>query len=57
MRIEEIEEWRKRVEDHLGVEIKEKREFPPKIFPGKKKQCSNFWPATLTTLCLSPMLL
>ena len=28
---------KKKVEDHLGVKIKEKREFPLKIFPGKKR--------------------
>ena len=29
MQIEEIKEWKKKVEDHLGMEIKEKKEFPP----------------------------
>lgn len=54
MRIEEIEEWRKKVEDHLGVEIKEKREFPPEDVPQEEEAVQQFLARHIDYTLLKP---
>ena len=55
MRIEEIEEWKKKVEDHLGVKIKEKREFPPEDIPREEEALSQFLARHIDHTLLKPL--
>ena len=54
MRTEEIREWRKRVEDHLGMEIKEKKEFPPESIPQEEEELRKFLARHIDSTLISP---
>ncbi len=54
MRIEEIEELKKKVEDHLRVKIKEKREFPPEDIPREEEALSQFLARHIDHTLLKP---
>ncbi|MDY0135069.1 MAG: deoxyribose-phosphate aldolase [Atribacterota bacterium] len=54
MRIEEIEEWKKKVEDHLRVKIKEKREFPPEDIPREEEALQRFLARRIDRTLLNP---
>ncbi|MDI3543242.1 MAG: deoxyribose-phosphate aldolase [Candidatus Atribacteria bacterium] len=54
MQIEEIKEWKKKVEDHLEMEIKEKKEFPPESIPQEEEELQRFLARHIDCTMLNP---